>query len=123
MKQGSRFFPWKAGTDDRRRLVLRISCTEADWQLSSVAQVCQWLELFRTLTTVRTLCLSEEVGLRVASALQDIAGETVTQVLLALQVLLMRRLLPRGPTREALDSFASARQRFGRPIGVRRWGK
>lgn len=145
-------FPWKIWRDGHRRLVLRISCTEADWQLSAVTQVCsfsllsiptvetltirncqrweqvniehsQWIELFYVLTTGRTLCLSEEVGLRVASALQEITGETVTQVLPALQVLFVQRLLPRGPTREALDSFAAIRQRFGRPVAVRRWGK
>jgi len=147
---------WKAGVDlssqkidGHGRLVLRISCTGADWQLSSVAQVCsfsllsiptvenltisncrswkevnmehsQWLELFYTLTTVRTLCLlvSEEVGLRVASALQEIAGEDVTQVLPALQVLSIPGLLTWGPMREAVGSFAAARQRFGRPIAV-----
>ena len=136
------------------RLWLRISCRQADWQLSSVAQFCgmtlhpisivenlevviksgnpqhfgqfdiehsQWEELLYPFANVKNLYLAEEVGLHTITALQGLVGESVTQMLPALQRLLIKGLQPSGPTREAAESFVAVRQRFGRPIAVHSW--
>lgn len=139
----------KTGTVRHRRLVLKIPCTEADWQLSSLAQVCslslppfstlenlridnslpsgqddmehsQWLELLYPFTTVKHLYLREEVWLHVAIAMRELDGESITQVLPALQNLSIKGLQPSGPTWDAVESFVSTRQRFGCPIAVHR---
>ena len=136
------------------RLLLEISCRQADWQLSSVAQFCgmslnpittsenltvranlgnplyfgqfdidhnQWEELLYPFTNVKNLYLAEDVGLHIATALQALVGESVTQMLPNLQSLFIKKLQPSGPTREAAESFVAARQRFGRPIAIQSW--
>lgn len=131
-------------------LVLEISCTQADWQLSFIAQVCsmpfppistlehlridnplpsgqddmehsQWLELLYPFNSAKNLYLNEEVGLRVATALNGLAGASVIEVLPALQGLFIKGLQPSGPTWEAVESFVAARQSFGCPTAVQRW--
>jgi len=133
-----------------RHIKLQISCTKLDWQLSALAQFCslsllpistlehlridnlrlwvkddvehgQWLELLYPFTAVKNLYLAETVGLHVATALQELAGESVMQVLPALQIVLIAELQQSGPMWEAMESFAAARQRFGHPIVVHRW--
>jgi len=142
-----------SGTDDLPVLVLEIFCRPADWQLSSLAQICamclcsistlenlkltessyppdfgefdiehsQWVELLHPFTNVKNLYLAEGIGLHTVTALQGLVGESVTQVLPALQSLLIEGLEPSGPTREAAESFVTARQRFGRPIAIHYW--
>lgn len=143
----------KIGKGWQRMLLFEISCTEADWQLSSIAQVCdlsfshlttlenlligthiplhpgqediepsQWLELLYTFTTVKNLYLDNEVGPRVATALQGLTGDSTNQVLPALQnIAINLELQDLGSTLEALESFAAARERFGCPIAICRW--
>ena len=141
------------GVVDDAEVKLRISCTELDWQLSSMAQVCntslplfatlehlyvhegsyqsysqpddmestQWVELFQPFTTVKNLYLSEEVTLRVAPALKELTGESVSELLPALQGLFLEGLQPLGPVQEAIKPFIAARQLSGQPIAVHRW--
>jgi len=133
-----------------RHIKLQISCTKLDWQLSALAQFCslsllpistlehlridyfrlclkddvehgQWLELLYPFTAVKNLYLAERVGLHVATALQELAGESVMQVLPALQIVLIKKFQQSGPMWEAIESFVAARQRFGYPIVVHRW--
>jgi len=107
-----------------RGLVLVISCATADWQLSALAQIfasslpviptlehlkiydpfasgkeeiehSQWLELLYPFTTVKSLYLHTEVGLRVATALQELAGESVAHVLPGIFI---KGVYPSGPT-------------------------
>ena len=136
------------------RLLLGISCNQADWQLSSVAQLCglssypistsesltvtinsgdaqhfgqfdidpsQWVELLHLFTNVENLYLAEDVGLHTVTALQGLVGESVTQMLPALQRLFLEGLQPRGSTWEAAVSFVAARQRLGCPTVIHRW--
>ena len=134
----------------QRHIKLQISCTKPDWQLSALAQFCslsllpistlehlgidgrqlwvkgdvehgQWLELLFPFTAVKNLYLAETVGLHVATALQELAGESIMPVLPALQIVLIKELKQSGPMWEAMESFVAARQRFGRPIVVHRW--
>ena len=81
----------------------------------------QWAELLYPFTNVKNLYLAQEIGLHAVTALQGLVGESVTQVLPALQSLWIKGLQPSGPTREAAESFVAARQRFGRPIVIHSW--
>ena len=135
-------------------LLLQLSCSQADWHVSSVAQLCdvslhpipslenltvttnsgntrhferfdiepsQWEELLYPFTNVKNLYLAEDVGLHTATALQGLVGESVIQLLPALQSLFINGLQPSGPTWEAAQSFVAARQRYGHPIAIHRW--
>ena len=131
-------------------LVLEISCTQADWQLSSIAQLCgmsfppistlehlriddplpsgqddmehgQWLEILYPFNSVKNLYLNEGVGLRIATALKGLTGASVIEMLPALQGLYIKGLQPSGPTWEAVESFVTARQSFGHLTAVERW--
>ena len=143
-----------SGTDER--LLLEISCSQADWQLSSVAQFCgmslhpiptsenlkvtinsdnsrhfgrfdiehsQWEELLYPFINVKNLYLDEDVGLHAAIALQGLVGESLMQMLPALQSLFIKGLQPSGPTWDAAESFVVARHRFGCPITIHSWGE
>ena len=134
-------------------ILFRISCTDLDWQLSSVTQVCtpslpplstlehlyirlttsqqkqfqvdiendQWPEFFHPFSAVKNLYLSEEITLSVARALQELSGESVTEVLPALQNIFVEGLEPLGPVQEAIGIFIAARQLHGNPVTVRDW--
>jgi hypothetical protein len=141
--------------NDDGRLLLRIFCRELDWQLSSVAQVCnsslplfstledlyvhessysatqfqvdydmenmQWLELFHPFTTVKNLYLTNESALLVVPALQELARESITEELPALQNIFLENLQPPAPIQEAISQFVAARQLSGHPIVIHSW--
>jgi len=107
----------------------------------------QWLELLRPLTTVKTLYLSRGVTTRIIPALEELVGESTTEVLPALQSLFLEEIhLPKPPTiptlisptsislsvaspvvpspvQEAIDKFVAARQLSDHPVVVSRWDK
>ena len=100
-----------------RRINLRISCTGSDWQLASLTQACnsilprlstlhilddqyhqplwqdmentQWLEFLRQFVNVKKLWLSEQFTIRVGTALQELIGEKVMNLLPGLQELFL----------------------------------
>jgi hypothetical protein len=138
--KSSRTFP--------RQFMLRISCIQSDWQLSSLTQVysssfpealsverlyicdwqprwqddiedSQWLEVLHTFTAVKYLYLSWPFASRIALALQELAGE----VLPSLQNLFWEDLHPSGRVREAIEKFVAARQFAGHPIAVSHWDR
>jgi len=136
-------------------ILFRISCTDLDWQLSSVTQVCtpslpplstlehlyirlttsqrqqkqlqldieddQWPEFFQPFSAVKNLYLSEEIMLSVARALRELSGESVTEVLPALQDIFLEGVEPLGPVQEAIGTFVAARQLHGNLIAVHDW--
>jgi hypothetical protein len=132
-------------------LELKISCTQSDWQLSSLAQVCnsgfisavehlyileepgllllqddiessQLLEVLHPLTAVKQLYISQEFTPHIARTLEELVGGRVT-VLPALQTLFLEEELSSGPVQESIGKFVSARQLAGRPIAVSRWNR
>ena len=139
---------WVSTIDEA--LILRISCRQSDWQLSSLAQVCgsifipaiehleirevlhsalswqddietgQWLELLHRLTAVKDLRISHEFMLRIAPTLQELVGGRATEVLPALQTLSLQGTLPSG-VQETIDKFVAARELAGHPIAVSSW--
>ena len=83
----------------------------------------QWLELLHPFATVKDLYLSKEVVLLVASALQELSEELVTEVLPALQDIFIDDLQPSGLVREVFQKFVTARGRqvSGHPVAIHSW--
>ena len=136
--------------DDREALRLKISCNPLDWQLSAIAEVLntfvsslptlhslevavsrkdwqceieviQWREFLLPFTSVKDMTLEFKSSVRlVAPALQDFAREGITEVLPALQNLLLRTYdwQPSGHANEAIGQFIAARQLYGHPVTV-----
>jgi F-box-like len=129
-----------------RTLSLRILCEPSDWQLSSLSQlyysalsplptlecleICnrkyweddmeniQWLELLRLFATVKDLVLSKKSFRLVALALDEIDGEYVTEVLPALQNIIIRGPQPLVPDNKVIGKFIATRQLLGSPVTV-----
>jgi hypothetical protein len=123
-----------------------ISCRPSDWQLSSVAQVCdsvlsplpsleclevyikrswkddvenaQWLELLHPFASIKNLLLRNESIQHVPLALEQLAGERVTEALPALQNIALQGPQPSDPVMKAIGKFIAARQLSGRPVAV-----
>ena len=77
-----------------------------------------WLELLRPFTAVKSIYLSEEFQLGIASALQELVGRRTTEVLPSLQNIFLMRFEQSGPFQEAIKQFIAARQLSGHPIAV-----
>jgi len=130
-----------------------ISCDPLDWQLSAVAQVLnsflpflptlgtlkiavyrpdwqdeieviQWRDFLRLFTSVKEISLQSKDSVQlVAPALQELAGERSTEVLPALQKLLLSaydswQLSESGPVQKAIEQFIAMRQRYDHPVTV-----
>ena len=92
---------------------------DCDWQ--GEIEAIQWQELLHPFTAVKKLILKSEDTVRlVAPALQDLAGESATEVLPALQNLFLdtEDWRPSGPVKEAIEQFIAARQLCGHPVTV-----
>jgi hypothetical protein len=119
-----------------------ILCEGIDWQVSHMAQVLsqfsatlsvhhldlnafpkglqlkdtddvEWQLLLRQFSDARTLCLSQELAGHVALALEDIAGETVAEVLPFLDLIYLE-----GQPASSVEKFVAARQLSDRPVAV-----
>ena len=140
------FFP-ESGPGDYPRVVLKKSRGE----LSSLAQLCssfssplsaleslslkinisrssnsqddpaRWLELLHPFVAVKNLYLDPGAVPRVAPALQELIGERVSEVLPALQNIVIKFHQPKQPmpVSEAIEQFAAARRLSGHPVAVR----
>ena len=82
----------------------------------------QWMELFRHFITVKDLVLGESVVLSVASALQELVGERVTEILPALQNIFLEGFQSSSPVPEGIAKFIAARELSGRPVVVHHQG-
>jgi hypothetical protein len=130
-------------------LNVSIHCTELDWQLSFLEQVCtsslpslstledlyvsghawpedcidyvQWLELFRSFPAVKNLYLSKELAPCVVPALQELVGGRTTVVFPTLQNIFLKELQESGPVQEGIGKFVAARQATSYPITISRW--
>jgi hypothetical protein len=129
-------------------LELTISCRPSDWQLSSLAlfpralvpavehlyilekksgdlqddiENIQWMELLHPFTAVKSLYISRKFVLRIGSALQELVGEGVMEVLPVLQTLHLEEPLLPGSVQGTVGRFVAARQLANHPIAVSRW--
>ncbi|KAH9059961.1 hypothetical protein EDB87DRAFT_680662 [Lactarius vividus] len=128
-------------------LRLQISCKQLDWQLSSMAQVCnqispflfrinnlgvnttrpstrldevdgeQWLELVRAFGGATAFRVAGELTIDIVCALGPADGEHAT-VLPALRYLLVNSMTMNEPSWDALLSFINSRSLSGRPMQV-----
>jgi len=77
----------------------------------------QWLEMLRPFTAVNDLELHDSLVPLVAAALEELAVESVTDLLPALQNLFLQS--PQSePVNKAIGKFITARQLYGCPVAV-----
>ena len=81
----------------------------------------QWLEVLNPFTAVKDLYISLEFTPRITRALQELDGESTTEVLPILQRLFLEETLLSGPSQEAIRQFVAARQISSHPITVSHW--
>ena len=100
-------------------LVKKISCREPVRQLSFVAQVCNSYLHF---AAVKNLHVSKEIGPDITTALQELVGARITEVLPSLQNIFVQGLRddPSGSLQENIWQFSGARRQSGHPITVSR---
>ena len=93
-------------------------CGPLHWQ--DDIENAQWLELLRPFTSVKDLVLSGQLVSLVATALGELIGERVTEVLPALQTIFVQNLRFSGPSpwQKEIGRFVTARQISGRPVAV-----
>jgi F-box-like len=131
-----------------RTLSLRISCKPSDWQLSSLAQLydsalspltldrleihnhrnhweddmenIQWLELLSLFPSLKDLVLLGDSFRLVAPALNELHGERITEVLPALQNIVIQGPQPSEPDNKVIGKFIATRQFLGSPVTVQR---
>ena len=81
----------------------------------------QWLELLYLFTSVKDLYISSRSTPRITSVLQELVGESVTEVLPSLQALFLMETSSSEPVPEAVGKFVAARQLAIHHISVSRW--
>jgi len=86
-------------------------------------QKSQWLRLLRPFTAVKDLYLSEKIVPLIAPALRELVGERVTEVLPALQCLLLEGLHTSGPVLRTIAPFTDARAQSTHPIAASYWDR
>ena len=90
-----------------------------DWQ--DGIETGQWLELLRPFIAAKFLYISPKFTSHIASALQESVGESVAEVLPALQTLFLEEPPLSGPVKESIDQFVATRQLTGCPVAISRW--
>jgi hypothetical protein len=86
-------------------------------------QKSEWLSLLRPFTNVKDLYLSEKIVPLIAPALRELVGGKMTEVLPALQCLLVEGLHTSGPVMGAITPFISARRLSTHPIVASYWDR
>jgi len=82
-----------------------------------------WLDLLRSFVAVKNLYLSEEYVPRIASALQELVGGRMTEVLPALEKIFLAGFQPFEPLHEGIQKFVAARRLTHHPVAVSRWDR
>jgi hypothetical protein len=83
----------------------------------------QWLDLLRPFTGLKDLHVGEGLTQHYALALQELAGQRVTEVLPALQNLFIEKLELSRLIQQILGQFVAARQLLGLPVAVHNWDR
>jgi hypothetical protein len=82
-----------------------------------------WLQLLLPFTAVRNLYLSKEFAPVIATALRELVGAGIAEVLPSLQNIFVEGLEPSGPFQENIGQFIAARQLSDHPIAISVWDK
>ena len=80
-----------------------------------------WLDILLPFTAVKNLYLSKMFLLRIALVLQEVIGRRTTEVLPALQSILLEGSHPSNPLLKGIEKFISARQLTNQPIAISVW--
>jgi hypothetical protein len=80
-----------------------------------------WFELLLSFTAVKNLYLSKEFAPYVATALQELVGGRITEVLPSLQNIFVEGLEPSGPFQKNIGQFVAARRLSSHPIAISVW--
>ena len=83
----------------------------------------EWLDLLLPFAAVKNLYLSEKFATHIAPALQELTGGRTTEVLPALQNVLLEGFKPSEPVQEGIARFISARQLTNHTIDVSLWNR
>jgi hypothetical protein len=79
------------------------------------------LNLLQSFTAIRSLYVSKSFVPLIVPALQELFGESATEVLPSLRHLFLGRSAESGSIQEAIQPFISARQLSGQPVAVYHW--
>ena len=83
--------------------------------------VMPWPDLLHPFITVKNLYLSKGVAPHIASALQELAGDGMTEVLPTLQNIFLEGFQLSGPAPEGIQHFVASRQVTNLPVTVSLW--
>jgi hypothetical protein len=81
----------------------------------------EWLDLLRPFTAVKNLYLSQRISPRIALVLKELTGGRTTEVLPALQNVLLEGFRPSEPVHNGIAQFISARQLTDHPVVISGW--
>ena len=78
----------------------------------------EWIELLRPFVSVKDLVIDEQFVLTLASVLQELVEEQLTEILPALQNIILKGFKSSSPVPEGIGEFIAARELSGRPVVV-----
>ena len=81
----------------------------------------QWLEILRPFTAVKNFYVVKKFVQHFAPALEELVGESVIDVLPALEGLYLEEFEPPGHVGEAIGQFVAARRLLDHPVAVSHW--
>ena len=83
----------------------------------------EWLDLLLPFTAVKNLYLSKQFSPRIAPALLELTGGRTTEVLPALQNVLVEGYQPSEPVQEGITQLISARRLTNHPVAISAWDR
>ncbi len=83
----------------------------------------QWLDILHPFTAVKNLYLSKEVAPRIVSALQEVIGDGVTDVLPVLENLFLEEPHLSGTIQETIEKLVASRLYSNHPIAISHWDR
>jgi hypothetical protein len=101
--------------------IYRPQCLPLLWQDDT--ENVELLRFFYPFTGVKNLYVCKQLAQCIALALQELAGDNVTDLLPALESLFLEGLQPSGSVQEAIGEFVAARQLSGHPVAVSDWNR
>ena len=81
----------------------------------------EWLDFLLPFKAVKNLYISDSFSARIPLVLEELTGERTTEVLPALQNVLVRGFRPSEHLKEGIAQFISARQLANRPVAISVW--
>ena len=95
--------------------------TPPDWK--NDIENTEWMDLLLPFTAVKNLYVSKLFAPRIAPALQELSGRRATEVLPALQNVLLEGFHPSKPAQEGITQFISARGLSNHPVAISVWDR